>query len=105
MNEFRHVFLPYCIEQQADGRWAVLNRRYKPVGMTTREFVTYADPHLVKLKGLGPSTKAKLCAPGSHCSDKKIWLYNDGCIPTDAPEHWDAYQQRLQLLARLTIES
>lgn len=105
MSEFRHIYLPYCLERQADGRWAVLNRMYKPVGMNTKEHVTYGDPYVVKLKGLGPSTLAKLCAPGSHMSETKIWLYNDGCVPTDSAVNWDAYQERLRLLAKLTIAS
>ena len=104
MSEFRHVFLPYCLEQQADGQWAVLNRNYKPVGMHTGAFVKYEAPFLFRFKTpLTQTTREALCAPGSECSDKKIWLYNDGCIPTDSAAHWSAYQKRLERLAGLQL--
>jgi len=28
-TDFRAVYLPYCIEQQFDSTWVVLNRHYK----------------------------------------------------------------------------
>ncbi|WP_076458946.1 hypothetical protein [Sphaerotilus natans] len=104
MSEFRHVFLPYCLERQADGRWAVLNRKYKPVGMHTSAYVKYEDPYLIRFKSpLTSATLQALCAPGSEWSETKVWLYNDGCIPTDSAAHWTAYQKRLERLANLQI--
>jgi len=102
--ELRHVYLPYCIERVADGRYIVLNRWYKPVGINTREWVDYTDPYLVKLRALSPATLAKLCAPGSVLRDDKVWLYNDGCVPTDSAAHWAAYAARLATLAKLTLK-
>lgn len=98
----RLIYLPYVLERLEDGRYVVLNRRYKPLGTTTMGFVEYA-PHAVRLKGLGATTAAKLSWSGSADLDK-IWLYSDGCVPTDSAANWDAYQQRLAALAKLRVE-
>jgi hypothetical protein len=59
-EDFRAVFLPYCLQKQSDGRYAILNRRYKPVGLTLKEFVKYEDyPVCVELKGLGASNSSE----------------------------------------------
>ena len=51
LANFRWVFLPYCLDEQDDGRWAVLNRDYKPLGMLTGEYVDY-DGHSLWLRGV-----------------------------------------------------
>lgn len=106
VNEsFRRVFFPYCLMKQPDGRYAVLNRHYKPVGMVvpSDQHVDYAaHPCLVKVKGLTPLRARKLSARSEDSLDR-IYLYNDGCVPTDSQQDWDAYSARLQLLAKLTI--
>jgi hypothetical protein len=33
LDDFRAVFLPYCLEKRNGGRYVVLNREYKPVGI------------------------------------------------------------------------
>src|SRR5260221_5404308 len=62
-SSFRAVFLPYCLQRQADGRYAVLNRQYEPVGFFTSDHVAYeAYPILVKIKGL-TARKAAAISP------------------------------------------
>lgn len=100
--EARLIYLPYALERIADGRYVVLNRRYKPLGTTAPGFVDYA-PHAVHLVGLSAATAAKLSWNGAPDLEI-IWLYNDGCLPTDSPAHWDAYQRRLEVLAHLRVE-
>lgn len=41
MTDFRASYLPYCLIRQADGRYAVVNRRYKPLGYITSDWVDY----------------------------------------------------------------
>ena len=41
MELVRSSHMPYCIQRLEDGRYIVLNRHYKPLGETTREWVTY----------------------------------------------------------------
>lgn len=104
-SDFRQVFLPYCLQLQADGRYAVLNRRYKPVGMTAQAgaFVTYSEhPCLVQFKGLTTARVAKLSFKGSP-DPQRIYLYDDTCVPTASAQHWAAYGQRLELLAKLLV--
>lgn len=103
LGDFRSVFLPYCIRKQPDGRYAVLNREYKPVGFFTRDHVIYEDhPVLVKLKGLTKAKAAKISYAGKNNSDE-IFLYNDGCIPTHSKANMRAYLARIELLAGLVV--
>lgn len=102
-STFRHLFLPYCLERQPDGRYAVLNRKYKPMGINGPAWVVYADHNAVfKIKGLTAAKAAKISHDGST-DLARIWLYNDGCVPTDSSAHWDAYTRRLQELAKLKL--
>lgn len=104
LGEFRQVFLPYCLLRQADGSYVVCNRRYKPLGLTLTDHVIYeAHPVRVRFKGLTPKRAAKISYRGSEDLDR-IYLYNDGCIPTDSAADWAAYSERLRLLAKLKVE-
>jgi hypothetical protein len=104
LSDFRAVFLPYCLEKQADGRYVVLNREYKPVGFLTTEFVTYDQhPVLVKLKGLTAKRAALLSAKGDP-GIERIYLYNDACVPTHDNASMKAYLAKLEILAKLKIE-
>lgn len=101
LDDMRAVFMPYCLDQQPDGRYAILNREYKPVGFFTKEWINYADyPVLVELKGLGPKTIEKLSYDGKSDPDR-IYLYNDGSVPTRSAENMKEYQKRLAILAKL----
>lgn len=104
LGDFRSVFLPYCLEKQPDGRYAVLNREYKPVGFYKKDFVRYAEhPVLVKLRGITKKKAALL----SHDNDPdvgKIYLYDDGCVPTHSKANMKAYLAKLEILAKLKID-
>lgn len=101
-EEFRRIFLPYCIERVEGHGHVVLNRLYKPLGMRTTGHVDYA-PHAVKLVGLTPA-KAELLSHARSQDTDRIHLYSDATAPTRSPADWDAYQRRLQLLATLEIQ-
>ncbi|TWG87913.1 hypothetical protein L602_001500000460 [Cupriavidus gilardii J11] len=104
LGDIRSVFLPFAVERQPDGRYAILNREYKPVGFWTRSHVTYEDfPVLVKLKGLTPARAAKISYEGKTDTNC-IYLYHDGCIPTASAANMTAYLKRLAVLAALQIE-
>lgn len=104
-SEFRQVFLPYCLQRQEDGSYVVLNRRYKPVGITRTDWVDYAQyPVSVKLKrALSAAQIAALDCEGRTNLDR-IYLYNDGCVPTDGAAHWGAYSDRLRRLAGYLVQ-
>jgi hypothetical protein len=100
-EEFRRVFLPYCIERVEGHGHVVLNRLHKPLGMRTGEHVDYA-PYAVKLVGLTPAKAEQLSHARSQDTDR-IHLYSDATAPTRSPADWDAYQRRLQLRATLEL--
>ena len=103
-GDFRAVFLPYCLDKQADGRYAVLNREYKPIGFCVTEHVIYDQhPVLAKLKGLTAKKAALLSAKGDP-DLKRIYLYNDRCIPTRSKAGMEAYLSKLEILAKLKID-
>jgi hypothetical protein len=100
-GDFRSVFYPYCLQKQKDGRYAVLNRKYKPIGFTTSEWVNYEDyPVLVTLKGLGQPTAALLSDNGDV---ETIYLYDDATNPVLSKENMQAYFDKLEILARLSV--
>lgn len=104
LSDFRSVFMPYCLRKQPDGRYVVLNREYKPVGFFTRDFVKYEEhPVAVHLAGIKATTAAKLSWSGDANPDE-IFLYNDGCVPTDSAENMKKYLAKLQILAKLSIK-
>lgn len=97
----RRVFMPYCLQRLKDGRYIVLNRLYKPLGVASRDWVDYeSHPSAMQISGLTATRIPKLSWKGESDAEC-IYLYNDGCIPTDSAEHWDAYSKRLKLLAEL----
>jgi hypothetical protein len=104
LKDFRSIHLPYCIDRQKDGSYVVLNREYKPIGFKTKKTVKYDDfPIAVHFKGLTARVATKVSFKGSEKLDR-IYLYDDGCIPTDGAEHMKSYLARLAVLAKLTVK-
>lgn len=102
-TDFRAVYFPYCIEKQTDGSWVVLNRQYKPVGFNTSDHVKYEEyPVSAKLQGIGPAVAKKLSYSGVVEGDR-IYLYNDGCVPTHDKASMDVYLKKLEILAKLGL--
>ncbi|SDW10370.1 hypothetical protein [Thiocapsa roseopersicina] len=103
LDDVRAVFMPYCLDKQQDGRYAILNREYKPVGFFTKEWIKYADyPVLVDLKGLGPKTVEKLSYDGSS-DPNRIYLYDDRTAPNRGDQNMKEYLKRLSILAMLKV--
>ena len=99
-SDFRTVFLPYCLQKQQDGSYALLNRNYKPLGVEGSNWVEYsAFPCMVRFKrALSAQQIAALDCNGRTDGDC-IYLYSDGSIPTSSESAWQAYSERLQRLA------
>jgi hypothetical protein len=97
---FVKLFLPYCVERVEGDLWVVLNRGYKPLGQSGRDWVDYR-PHAVRMR-LTPAAMRAIDWQG-HEGPDKVWLYADACGPHQSPEHWQAYQQRLARLAGLKV--
>ena len=107
-EEYRRIFLPYAVVKMNDesGGWIPLNRRYKPVGMSTEDWVEYEQfPKALRIKQITLPQQKKIhhgCERASPWRPNEIiWLYHDTCVPTDSPLHWKSYQDRLFVLSRL----
>lgn len=98
-EKFRRVYLPYCLIQVEGKGHVVVNRLYKPLGVHDPAWVEY-EPHAVQLDGLTPA-KAKALSWDQSEDLERVYLYNDGCKPEATAQHWQAYQKRLALLAKL----
>lgn len=102
-TDFLHVFLPYCLIRLQDGRYAVTNRQYKPLGSTSVEWVDYETLDATGRVDIPAHVAAQLDHRGEP-GDGHIYLYSDGSIPTRSDAAWAAYAQRLALLARHTAK-
>ena len=103
-SDFRQVFLIYCLDKMPDGSYVALNRRYKPVGLTSVDWVEYEKfPVRFKFKrALSAKQIAALSCHGDTTS-QRIYLYNDGSVPTASASNWSIYAKRLERLAGYTI--
>lgn len=102
LHDIRSAALPYCLLLQECGRYALLNREYKPLGFVSRNFVNYSELPILLSVRITPSIAAKL----SHNSNPKmtrIYLYRDNCIPTSSGSAWKSYCEKLELLSKLEI--
>lgn len=97
-DKFRRVYLPYSLQRLEDGRWVVLNRNYKPIGMhDTHPHVDYTD-YAVRAK-IDTQTLRKLSYSPLKNDTSQIWLYNDGCIPDGSnAQDTQRYFERLRML-------
>ena len=97
----RAIYFPYCVEKQDDNSWVFLNRNYKPVGFNTSDFIKYEDhPVSMKLTGIRLATLRKLSCDDEKPSNK-VYLYNDGCIPTSSASAMSEYLKKIEILLKL----
>lgn len=98
----RAIHFPYCLQQRKDGAWLILNRNYKPIGLTSSDWVDYdAHPAEACIANITSAQAKKISYCGSpECADT-IYLYNDGCVPTDSKKNMDAYLARVAVVMKL----
>ena len=98
------VHFPYALRKLPDGKWILLNRHYRPVGINLPEPVALdAYPVSIALPQLDESTLRALSHDGDIEHDT-IYLYNDGSVPTMSQADMDAYLARLSILLRLHLQ-
>lgn len=103
-ESLRRAFFPYCLDRQGNGTYVLLNRRYKPVGITLTSWVRYDDfPVAVRLRGMRPSVAAKLSVHGDP-DVNRIYLYDDATNPEGSAANTRAYMERLAYLMELKGE-
>ena len=104
LNDYRAVYMPYCLRKRKGDRYVVLNREYKPLGFKTSDWINYDDyPVCVNIKGINPASAKKLSCSGSEDTDD-IFLYSDGCNPVNDEGYMTAYLEKLKLLAKMQVE-
>ncbi len=102
-TDFRTIYFPYCLQQQKDNKFVVLNRKYKPLGFFTSEFLNNEEfPVLVEFHGLTEKIVMELAVDGST-NKENIYLYNDECVPTNDKKSMEKYLKKLELLSKLKI--
>lgn len=104
LNDLRSILFPYCMRRRDDGTYEFLNREYQPLGFNEQGHGTRADlPIYSHVKGLTKARAAKISYSGSDSIDR-IYLYNDGCVPTHSAADMKAYLDRLAVLAKLQVD-
>jgi len=112
VSDFRFTHLPYCIKKLPSGNYIALNREYKPIGFYSNAWVDYeATGATFKPNGLTKALAAKISYDGRGFRRSPIdgteclWLYNDGCIPTNSKAGMEGYLRRLGILLKLKVEA
>lgn len=93
------ILYPYCLKKQADGKYAILNREYLPIGFMPRP---EALPNVSYEMDITPDLAKQLSVNGSEDTDS-IYLYNDATQPMNGGTSLDAYMERLIVLLGLKV--
>lgn len=106
VSAFR-LWMPYCLKKATDdiGGWLVLNRYYKPIGRPQKPSVDYGTvDKSLRIKKITEKQQKRLAhgkSSGGLVTNESVFLYEDGSVPTACAKAWDAYSERLALLAKL----
>lgn len=104
INEFRAIYLPYCIKKIENDNYVVLNRNYKPLGFQTNENLNYNDyPITTKFKGLTEKKAIELSWNNSPDTDN-IFLYNDATNPRINKKNMQDYLKKVEMLSKLKMK-
>lgn len=108
-GDVRLWFLPYCVRREPCGRYAILNRKYLPVGTVAPNGPgalpgTIAAGHLVSLPGLTSDLAATISFNGS-LNTEAIYLYESGNEAVLAGEEFNRFTQRLRVLSKLVVKA
>jgi len=102
INTMRWIAFPYSLRMLKNGTWQILNRNYSIIGHGGKYNRTDSPETSHKLQRLTKYQRAKLSWDGIGDKDE-IFLYQDGCLPDQSPEHFEAYCKRLAVLMRLKV--
>ena len=102
ITDFRAIAFPYCLQRQSNGRWVVLNRRYKPIGFNTSDWINYGDHPVETNIAITSDVIEKLGGFDSPDKDR-VYLYGDGTNPVRSKVNMDLYLEKLRILAALEV--
>ena len=99
----RRSHFPYCLKRMDDGSWVVLNRNFKPIGITTTDRVDYtAVPVSFRSKRLTPRVLRMLSHELNPKSLNHVYMYDKNAPPERDPIRLHLYMQKLQILMGIT---
>jgi hypothetical protein len=103
LGRVAHTHFPYCLQKTKDGNWLILNRNYKPLGTTSKEWVDY-DDHADRMAIDNRTIAALKKLAVNDIPDKPddlglFYFYDDGSMPTESVADWDRYSKILRMLA------
>ncbi len=99
----RWTFMPYCIKRLHDGRYVVLNRRSKPLGIRGHDHVSYEDHPSAARITITKEDARKMSHNGSDDLET-IYLYHGPTTPTKDEENLHGYMDRLNVFMKLWVE-
>lgn len=100
---YRTIYWTYLLQRLNDGSWVELNREYKPLGVHPDGWINYEKyPFKTKIASIPPELRVKLSFNGDGSGDK-LYLYNDGCIPTDSRTNQAAYDRKINIIEDLKM--
>lgn len=95
---------PYCVKNLGDGRVILLNRKYKPLGVTSVDWIEYESHPTAVRAQLTPGAAKKISWAGkTPDANGFVWLYDDGCSPWQSADAMQAYLDRLAVLMSQTL--
>lgn len=101
----RAIYFPYCLQRLDDQTWVILDRNYKPLGSGAKEYVKYEDvPAAIRVRRILPSQARKLAHNSEVDDEGRIYLYDDGCVPTQSERNMAQYLKRLSALMKLKLK-
>jgi hypothetical protein len=100
----RGINFPYCLQRLDDKTWVILNRNYKPLGWSSKEWANYEDIDVAfRIRQITMAQARKISYTGEVDDKTRIYLYDDSCIPTAGQKHMTAYLDKLAILMRLKL--
>lgn len=100
-DESWKIFLPYCLREIDDGKWIFLNRRYKPLGVNTTDFINYNQERSAFRFVSDPGYRLSEILGAPVGRDKRhFFFYTDGYVPIESDDFWWKLKQVMNIKIR-----
>ena len=106
-NTVREIQMIYCIHSVGADEFIFLNRKYKPLGVSSSEWVAYGEhPTRCKIKGLTDAKAETMGLTVSRNAGGKepiYYLYEEATSPDESKANWERYQKILRNIMGLVV--
>lgn len=112
LTDFFRINLPYGISKNDNDEWMAFNREFMPLGFGRKNHEDQIDndkmnyPVYTQYKNIHEATLSKLAfGPEGIFRDNngkvfRIFFYDDRTSPSNAPENWDSYIEKLKIVSK-----